>query len=319
LNAWPVHDTTPEPIGRRRRAAWVVAWVLAAGSMLAAPEAVAGSEVAPPQDDEPSGTSEVAPPQDDEPSGTSAVAPSPAVPRGAEAAPTAPRDAPRSTAVEERADGRLSRYLQRPVRYGAHFLDHGVLQPAIAGGWPHQYRVELSLGLLDHVTLGATAHWLPAQSKPRVSPIIAIAILRGRYYEVGVWHFWSLFPPPPNDVDPATPSYQRSAQWFLATASFGQAWLTGGLDAGAVRARVNDPAQDPAADTSNPSAIRWRFGGGLHLRAGTRRWGFTAQVLVPHLLAELRFDVRFGLFEMRSKGDWRPRGKPEDWDRGAPW
>jgi hypothetical protein len=86
-----------------------------------------------------------------------------------------------------------------------------------------------------------------------------------------------------------------------------------------VRARVNDPAQDPAPDTTNPFVTHWRFGGGLHLRAGTRRWGFTAQVLVPQVLAELRFDVRFGLFEKRSKGDWRPRGKPEDWDRGTPW
>lgn len=254
--------------------------------MTAAPEAAAGSEVAP-QGETSRGSSEVAPP-------------------------------PRST-DEARGNGRLSQYLQRPVRYGAHFLDHGVLQPAIAGGWPHQYRVELSLGLLDHLTLGATAHWLPTQRAPQVSPIVAIAVLRGRYYEFGVWHFWSLFPPPVRDADPATPSYQRSAQWFLATASFGQAWLTGGLEAGAVRARVNDPAQDPAADASNPSAIRWRFGGGLHLRAGTRRWGFTAQVLVPHLLAELRFDVRFGLFEKRSKGGWKPYGMAEDWDRGTPW
>jgi len=215
--------------------------------------------------------------------------------------------------------GRLSRYLQRPVRFGARFVDHGVLQAAVAGGWPHGYRVELSLGLLDHVTLGATSHWLPGQPRPRVSPIVAIAILRGRFFEFGAWHFWSLFPPPRDDVDPATPSYQRTAQWFLATASFGQAWLTGGLDAGAVRARMNDPGQDPAPDTTNPSKNRWRFGGGLHLRAGTRRWGFTAQVLVPHLTAELRFDLRFGLFEARSKGGWRVYGKVEDWDRGAPW
>lgn len=218
-----------------------------------------------------------------------------------------------------REESRLSRYLQRPVRYGVHFLDHGVLQPAVAGGWPHGYRLELSLGLLDHLTLGATAHWLPGQSRPHVAPVIAIAILRGRYYEFGAWHFWSLFPPPRDDIDPTTPSYQRSAQWFLATASFGQAWLTGGLDAGVVRARVNDPAQDPGVDTSNPSTIRWRFGGGLHLRAGTRRWGFTAQVLVPHPTAELRFDVRFGLFEKRSKGGWKPYGMAEDWDRGSPW
>ena len=226
----------------------------------------------------------------------------------------------RSTVLpEERGRGRLSQYLQRSVRYGARFLDHGVLQPAIAGGWPHAYRVELSLGLLDHLTIGATAHWLPGQRRPQVAPIVAIAILRGRLYEFGVWHFWSLFPPPRQDLDPTTPSYPRRMQWYLATASFGQAWLTGGLAAGGGRARQNDPAKDPAVDTTNPSTIRWRFGGGLHLRAGTRRWGFTAQVLVPDLHAELRFDLRFGLFEQRSKGGWKPHGMAEDWDRGAPW
>lgn len=270
--------------------------------MLAAPEAVAASEVAPQAEGEASdGRGEIAPREaSDEQAAPTAVAPEPG-------------------GVERRGGGRLSQYLERPVRYGAHFLDHGVLQPAIAGGWPHGYRVELSLGLLDHLTLGVTAHWLPSESRPRVSPIIALAILRGRYYEVGLWHFWSLFPPPRNDVDPTTPSYQRSTQWYLATASFGQAWLTGGLDVGVARERVNDPGQDPAPDTSNPSAIRWRFGGGLHLRAGTRRWGFTAQLLVPQPYAELRFDVRFGLFEKRERGGWRPRGMAEDWDRGAPW
>lgn len=271
--------------------------------MLAAPTASAASEVAPQGDSEASvggrsdgidgSNGEIAPP-----------------PRAEVAVSREP---------ERRGDGRLSVYLQRPVRFGAHFVDHGVLQVAGAGGWPHGYRLELSLGLLDHLTLGATAHWLPGQSQPQVSPMVAVAILRGRLAEFGVWHFWSLFPPPKDDLDPLTPSYQRSAQWFLATASFGQAWLTGGLDAGVVRARVNDPAQDPSPDTTNAFVTRWRFGGGLHLRAGTRRWGFTAQVLVPHVLAELRFDVRFGLFEKREKGGWTVNGIAEDWDRGAPW
>jgi hypothetical protein len=284
---------------------------------------------APLEDTEASREGETAP-QTREPSpeaerGDGVVATPPAPPRDA-AAPSsregelAASSRPRAPLMPaEREESRLTRYLQRPVRYGVHFLDHGVLQPAVAGGWPHGYRLELSLGLLDHLTLGVTAHWLPGQSRPHVAPVIAIAIMRGRYYEFGVRHFWSLFPPPRADLDPTTPSYQRSAQWTLATASFGQAWLTGGLDAGAVRARVDDPAQDPGVDTSNPSTIRWRFGGGLHLRAGTRRWGFTAQVLVPHPTAELRFDVRFGLFEKRSKGGWKPYGMAEDWDRGAPW
>lgn len=222
-------------------------------------------------------------------------------------------------ARRDRSDGRLSKYLQRPVRFGAHFVDHGVLQVAAAGGYPHLYRLELALGVLDHFTLGATAHWLPGQRAPKISPVIAVAFARGRLYEVGARHFWSLYPPPVDDFDPTTSSYQRSAQWILGTASFGQAWLTGGIDAGVVRARVNDPGMDPEPDTTNPSVIRWMFGGGLHLRAGTRRWGFTAQVLVPQMLAEVRFDLRFGLFERRPRGGWKVYGMGEDWDRAAPW
>jgi hypothetical protein len=303
LNAARVGRASPEPIQRRRRATRALGWGLAAGTWALAPEAAAGSEVAPPPDDAAAERPVAAP---------APVDPSIPPPRGKAVAGEPTEGSPRE-------EGRLSQYLQRPVRFGAHFLDHGVLQPAVAGGWPHGYRVELSLGLLDHLTVGATAHWLPGQARPQVSPIVAIAILRGRLAEFGVWHFWSLFPPPRDDIDPATPSYQRRAQWWLATASFGQAWLTGGLDAGVVRTRVNDPGQDPAPDTTNPFVTRWRFGGGLHLRAGTRRFGFTAQVLVPDVTAELRFDLRFGLFEKRSRGDWKVRGVPEDWDRGAPW
>ena len=34
-----------------------------------------------------------------------------------------------------------------------------------------------ALGLLDHLTLGATAHWLPTQRAPQVSPIVAIDVV----------------------------------------------------------------------------------------------------------------------------------------------
>ncbi len=202
---------------------------------------------------------------------------------------------------------------------GPHHVDHGVLQAAAAGGWPHGYRLELSLGLLDHLTLGVTTHWLPGQKSPQLSPVIAVAFFRNHLFETGVRHFWSLFPPPVDDFDPTTPSYQRSAQWTLAHGSFGQAWLTGGFDAGVVRARIDDPGEDfDPADATNPSITTWRFGGGLHLRGGTRRWGITAQVLVPQVYAELRLDLRFGLFERRRKGGWRPSGVVEDWDRPSP-
>jgi len=216
-------------------------------------------------------------------------------------------------------EGRLARYLERPVRLGMHHVDHGVLQVAVAGGWPHLYRLELSLGLLDHLTLGVTTHWLPRQARPRFAPVIAVAFFRNHLFEAGVRHFWSLYPPPTVDADPSTPSYPGLAQWTLAHGSFGQAWVTGGFDAGVVRARVDDPGQDPDAMANNPSITTWRFGGGLHLRAGTRRFGVSAQVLVPQVFAELRLDVRFGLFERRTHGGWRPHGVVEDWDRPLPF
>lgn len=212
-------------------------------------------------------------------------------------------------------DGPLSRYLKRPVRPGPHFVDHGVLQLDAAGGWPHRYRLGVSLGVLDHLSVGATAHWLPGQRVPKVSPVIAVAAYRGRVMEVGARYFWSLYPPPVDDLDPETLSFQRNAQWILSSASFGQAALTAGFDLGVVRARVADPGAATRADGTNPSSIQWRLGGGLHLRAGTRRWGFTAQVLVPRLFAEIRFDVRFGLFEQRPRGGWKLRRSVADWDR----
>ena len=198
-------------------------------------------------------------------------------------------------------------YLSRPLLPSARFVYHGVLQVAIAGGTPHKYRVELGLGLLDHVTLGVTAHWLPGQERPRVAPRIALAFWRWRYVAVGAVHHWTLYPPPVVDLDVDTPSYQQMAQWYLGTLSFGQRFVSAGMDAGIVRVREDDPGVDPGEDLRNASHTRVRFGGGVFLRAGTRRWGVTAQALLPHLVAEVAVDVRFGLFERRPKGEWWPR------------
>ena len=295
-----------------RRRACGVAIAIATGVLAWAPEAAAGSQRV-------AAGSQAEPRADGEASAAASTDDSRTTASSTTASSTTASSTTASSSETDPAPSRLTRYLQRPVRLGAHFLDHGVLQAAVAGGYPHRYRVELALGVLDHLTLGATAHWLPGQPRPQVSPVVALAFVRTRLFEVGARYFWSLYPPPVDDLDPATSSYQRSAQWILGTASFGQAWLTGGLDAGVVRARVNDPGMDPEPDTSNPSTIRWMFGGGLHLRAGTRRWGFTAQVLVPQLAAEVRFDLRFGLFEKRSRGGWKPYGMAEDWDRPVPW
>ena len=201
-------------------------------------------------------------------------------------------------------------YLSRPLVASPRFLDHGVLHVAVAGGTPHKYRLEVGVGLFDHVSLGVTGHWLPGDVAPRFSPRVAIAFWRWRWLSVGAHHLWTMYSPPVVDLDPETPSYRLSAMWFLGSMSFGQRWVSAGFDSGVVRVRENDPGEDPGPDLRNPSRIRWRFGGGLFVRAGTRRWGITGQVLLPALTAEVALDVRFGAFEKRPRGGWIPRDKP---------
>ncbi|MEM6995763.1 MAG: hypothetical protein AAF721_34960 [Myxococcota bacterium] len=204
-----------------------------------------------------------------------------------------------------------SEYLARPLSPSPRFLDHGVLHAAVAVGAPHKYRLELGIGLLDHLSLGVTGHWLPGQPAPKFSPKVAIAFWRWRWVSVGATYHWTLYPPPVVDLDVTTPSYQQTAQWYLGAVSFGQRWVSAGFDAGVVRVREDDPAVDPGDNLRNPSRVRVRFGGGLFARVGTRRWGVTGQVLLPALTAEVALDVRFGLFEKRPRGGWIP------WDKAG--
>jgi hypothetical protein len=245
------------------------------------------------------------------------------VPAGSANPPVEPPSAARTMGAAEfdagsrrrsRVSPTLRSYLTRDLAFSARHLDHGVLSAGVAGGWPHRYRLELGLGLLDHLTVGITAHWLPRQPAPRWSPKVALAFYRWRRLEIGAHYFRSLYPAPDSDG----PAFDSRADWFLSAVSFSQMWLSAGFDAGVVRGIERDPAQPPAEDGPQPVIARWRFGGGAHLRAGTRRWGFTANVLVPHLYAELVFDVRFGLFEARPKGGWRPTGILWSTDRRVP-
>ncbi|MEZ4448626.1 MAG: hypothetical protein R3B09_04035 [Nannocystaceae bacterium] len=201
-------------------------------------------------------------------------------------------------------DTRLRRYLRREVTRSHRFLDHGVLAPSIAVGAPHLYRVGLQIGLLDHLTLGATLHWLPSEPAPRWSPLIAVAFYRNRWAEVGAHYFRLLYPPPRDDKDPTTLSFQRKADFVMATVAFSQAWFTAGFDLG--WARGLEAADQPStADPINQSPIvRDRLAAGLHARVGSRRFGVAAQVTWPFVSAELALDLRFGLFEVRPKGRW---------------
>ena len=245
------------------------------------------------------------------------------------AAPDAAADPPASDAhadgevsiepaVRQRAP-KLRGYLSRDLAPSARFLDHGVLELSLAGGYPHRYRLGLALGLLDHLTIGVTANWLPRQSRPRFAPRIALAFYRWRWLEFGALYDRSLYPPPLRDDDPNTLSFQRDAHWLFATFAFSQAWLSGGLEIGAARSRIRDPAMpDPDANNDNPSKWRYRFAGGVFLRGGTRRWGFSATARAPWVFVEAAFDVRFGLFELRPKGGWRPQGVVRSTDRRVP-
>lgn len=200
----------------------------------------------------------------------------------------------------------LRRYLTRPVARSARHLDHGAIGVAVGLGVPHVYRVELSLGLLDHLTLGATAHWLSGQAKPQWTPKVAVAFYRGKLLEVGAFYTQVLYPPTRDDGDADTLEFQRRAHYLLASLSVSQAWLTGGFDLGWGRGREALALRTPEDVQGDVAyAVRDRVAGGLHVRFGTRRVGVTAQAWFPYTTAELVLDLRFGAFELRRRGGWR--------------
>jgi hypothetical protein len=209
------------------------------------------------------------------------------------------------TAPRESLKQRTRRYLTRPVARSARYLDHGVLGVAVAVGTPSIYRVELALGLFDHLTLGVTAHWLPSERVPRWTPRGSLAFFRGRLLEVGASYHQLLYPPY-DDGDTMTPPFGRRAHYLLGNISFSQAWFTAGVDIGWARGRENVPyitGDDLAAGRYYD--VRDRLGAGLHMRVGTRRIGLLAQLNFPYTAFELALDLRFGLFELRSRGGWR--------------
>ncbi len=209
---------------------------------------------------------------------------------------------------------RLRRYLTREVARSARHLDHGVLGVAVGLGTPHVYRLELALGLLDHLTLGVQAHWLPGQRVPNWSPKIGVAFFRGRLIEVGATYKQVLYPATRDDGDKTTLEFQRRTHYAMVNVSFSQAWFTGGLDLGWARGRESIPfLTTDDVMKGRVYSVRDRLGGGLHLRFGTRRIGAILQVatafvpgavISPYTSAELVLDLRFGLFEMRSRGGW---------------
>lgn len=244
------------------------------------------------------------------------VAASPSAAASAASPDADPRDTPVLTRLEvsqaletaPRASPgqRTRRYLTREVARSARHLDHGVLGVAVGVGTPQVYRLELALGLLDHLTLGVTAHWLPGARVPRWAPRGSLAFFRGRLLEVGASYHSLLYPPTKDDGDPTTVDFPRRAHYLLGHISLSQAWFTAGVDIGWARGREAVPLiTGEDLNAGRYYDLRDRLGAGLHLRVGTRRVGLLAQLHFPYTAFELALDLRFGLFELRSRGGWR--------------
>lgn len=201
----------------------------------------------------------------------------------------------------------LQAYLRRPVPRSARFLDHGVIAVAGAGGGPHIYRLDVRVGLFDHVSIGATAHWLPGQRAPQVWPVGAIALARwvspsNIGVEIGTHYRPVLFPP----VEPG--SFVPQTHLVLGSAVLSSGWFSSGLDLGAAHTRI------AVVDPNDLESFRRRvvFAGGPFVRFGNRRVGVTGEAVVvlsptPLLVVEVALELRFGAFEERPRGGWRDR------------
>lgn len=202
---------------------------------------------------------------------------------------------------------KLQAYLRRPMPRSARFLDHGVISLSGAGGAPHFYRVDLRVGLFDHVSVGATAHWLPGQRFPQVWPVGAIALWRWLSpsligVELGAHYRPVLFPP----VDAG--AFVPQTHLALGTVVVSAGWFSAGLDLGAAHTRI------AVVNPTDLASFRRRvvFAGGPFVRFGNRRVGLNGEAVVvlspePLLVVELALELRFGAFEERPRGGWRER------------
>lgn len=204
-----------------------------------------------------------------------------------------------------RARGGLRRYLSRPLAPSARHLDHGVLELAVATGAPEIYRLSVGVGVLDHLSLGTSVHWLPRQPRPQWAPWARLALFRTRHVEAGIGYRWLLFAPPPSEEVRSEserraelPYYQRRAHLFLGSASFSKGIISAGFDAGWIHRRV--PVRDQFDPDPHLFTRENQLAGALHVRVGTRRFGVSAMVALPERLIELVFDLRLGLFETRE-------------------
>ncbi|MFV8751102.1 hypothetical protein ACNOYE_11210 [Nannocystaceae bacterium ST9] len=207
---------------------------------------------------------------------------------------------------------RLQRWLDRPTPISPRFLDHGQLELSLAGGTPHVYRLELRAGLFDVVSVGVTGHWLPGQPWPQLWPVGALALWRGRMFEIGGHYRPVLFPA----VDRAA-HFEPRAHFALASFTIGSGLFSAGLDVGAAHVRL------PVADIGAPTLFvrETVFGGGFVVRVGNEWIGASADALAalgrdPLLVFEVKLDVRFDLAMVaRRRRDGTPK---QDQDPARP-
>ncbi len=190
--------------------------------------------------------------------------------------------------------------------WSARHLDHGILQVAVAVGTPARNRFEIDLGLFDHLSLGATFHWLLSEKRPRFAPQASIAFVRGRAAEFGMTYRQTLHPRA--NKPGAESSFEPRTHWLMGALTVGRGLLSSGFDAGVASRRVR-PSDDPSL-SANVYVPRVEVAGGLHARVGTRRIGLGFEAALvgiedPDIVVEAVLDLRFGLFERRPSGGWR--------------
>lgn len=171
-----------------------------------------------------------------------------------------------------------------------------------SGGLPHLYRLELALGLFDHLSAGVTAHWLDAQSRPQFWPFGSIAVWRTPSFELGA-SYRRVLHTPSEDLEAG---YTLQSHYLTGVMAMSQGPWSAGVDFGVVH--FKGVSLDPEQEAGS---YRWRTlpGGGVFARFGTRRWGVSVQGQMPIWTLDVMVDLRFGLFETRERGGWglRPR------------
>ena len=195
--------------------------------------------------------------------------------------------------------GGVRRYLERPLGASARFGDHGVWTVAAVPGSPQRYRVETSVGVLDHLELGATAHWLPGQSRPVWSPLASVAFYRSRRFEVGAGYQAVLYAPPVLGEGEA--AFTPRARELVGSVAFSQWWFSVGVDLGAAWISELDRFDEVA---SSESIDRRRLAAGMFARFGNRRFGLIVQGRMPVYAVECALELRFGVFDRRRPDRW---------------